>query len=235
MLLAGVGRVAHAQNALESKLTMALTIGVTTDTGSSDDDTKIAKIRFNTKDFIASVDNAVAGNAIKSVVITRAAVQGNTALPVVMLNNATFQFRDPNDVAVAVVGADLDVNAFDLDGLGAGFTDNAVEADNDKSDTNGLRNVRFLGSEGAEWIIDVDATAGGTDAVVLDMLALDTLIAKRKFDGATDLGLWLSSRSAAVHGGFDAGATAGFGSPAGAVTGLLTGTIKMGPEKITPP
>jgi hypothetical protein len=228
VLLCGAG-AARAQTDLESKLVVSLTLNVQTDVAGDDDDTKVRKIRFSTKDFVEAMKDVLDNDELKTPVLQRENVAAGD-IPAGFILNQTLVVRQRDGTEIDPADADFLATPLGLDAL-LGTTELLRSAARDKDDANlGLLGRKLIVNEAATWRFDEGGDGDTDDQIVLDLLCFSTVTSRRTFDGEIDLGLWYTSRVADVHGGMSVDVNSGFGTVA--LTGVLRGTIKAVAEKI---
>jgi hypothetical protein len=221
-LLLGSGAAAHAQTPVQSKVTMNLTLEQTQSVGDSGD-TKIQKLRFNTKDFINVMRDITGDEDIESVVIERTVDPGDDDPDIdflnqelVLLDNQGVEVDD--DDAITQTALDLS------DDLSSPLLAQTASAMDEKDEE--IVSRTDIGLEGENWLIN-----GANDDVAMSMLARITAKSKRKTDRGEDEGLFFRERTANIQGGMDVDISTDNDVDG---TGVLSGTIKAGPEEIVP-
>jgi hypothetical protein len=229
-LLLSTAGVARAQSDLESRLTITLTLQVQTELAGADSDTRITKIRFATKDLVAVMAQILDSPGVQSAVLQRENVFA-AAAPTAFILNQTLALREADGTEVVPAATDFLATALPLDDL-VGTTEllRTAVADRDQSAAGPILSRKQIGSEAVTWTFDAGGDVDTDDQIVLDLLSFNTVRSKRAFDGETDLGLWYTQRVATVHGAMSVDADSGFGPTAR--VGVVTGTIKTGPEKV---
>jgi hypothetical protein len=208
----------------------------TDSTSDTEDDSKVSRIRFATRDFLELMETATGDTDLRRIQIERDTVLADADGPLAesdfLAETLILVNGDGEDVVEtdAIVQAALAVTE-----LGTTLA-NAGSAISDDADGDGHTKRKDVLLQGSTWTLDSNDDAGDVDVpdtddqIELDLIGLTTATSKRKFDGDTDQGLFFSNRNAKITGGMHI--DSGVLDTDADVDGVVTGTAKVSADKI---